>query len=246
MSNPRSSRRTCARVATFHVDDEIEVSSSLWQSDSLDDGASGAGPPALSLQGNVDLAEAPGSIAYSGNALVNPTFNVDCFAHSVMSSKRVTSKHSWVLIGKAFYYKELERDDDLERKSNNKSNAFVTHSLIVYDGKSKAFLKSSVRCATRSLRFLFYSVDSVDEHEVAPVASFHPNLTEGARLYALQRSEDVDQNAHDHAVALDDAPFSLMQGVLDDDSIALSSPAQTGVLLSFAPPATSYACAAAS
>ena len=53
MSNPRSSRRTCARVAaTFHVDDEIEISSSLLQNDSLGDRVSGAGPPVLSLQGN--------------------------------------------------------------------------------------------------------------------------------------------------------------------------------------------------
>ena len=55
MSNPRSSRRTSARVATFHVDDEIEISSSLLRSDSLGDRVSGAGPPALSLQGNADL-----------------------------------------------------------------------------------------------------------------------------------------------------------------------------------------------
>ena len=79
-------------------------------------------------------------------------------------------------------------------------------------------------------------MDNSDDYEVAPAASFHPSLTEGARFYALQRNEGVDQNVHGHPVALDDAPFLFMQGVLDDDSIALLSPAQMGVLLSFAPP----------
>ena len=39
MSNPRSSRRIGARIATSHVDDEIEISSSLMQNDSVDDRA---------------------------------------------------------------------------------------------------------------------------------------------------------------------------------------------------------------
>ena len=102
MSNPRSSRRTCARVATFHVNDGIAVSPFSSQSDSLGDRASGAGPPALSLQDNVDLAEVPGSNAYNENALVNPTFNVNSFAYAVMTSKCVTSKDAWAFdfIGK--------------------------------------------------------------------------------------------------------------------------------------------------
>ena len=62
MSNPRSSKRTSARIATFHVDDEIEISSSLLQNDSLDDRVSGAGPPALSLERtNADLAQHTGA-----------------------------------------------------------------------------------------------------------------------------------------------------------------------------------------
>ena len=67
MSNPRSSRRTSARIATFHVDDEIEISSFRQRRESLGDRASGAGPPTLSLIRNVDLAEVPGSFA---NAIV--------------------------------------------------------------------------------------------------------------------------------------------------------------------------------
>ena len=127
MSNPRSSRRTCARVATFHVNDGIAVSPSSCQSDSLGDRASGAGPPALSLQDNVDLAEVPGSNAYNEYAWVNPTFNVNSFAYAVMTSKYVTSKDAWAFdfIGKVFQYKELEREDDVEYRNNNLSNRFT-------------------------------------------------------------------------------------------------------------------------
>ena len=104
MSNPRSSRRTCgARVAAFHVDDEIEISSSLRQSYSLDDRLElqGQGPQRCPCKETLThLTEVPGSIAYNEDpfpTFANPTFNVDCFAHSVMNSKVVTSKDSWAL-----------------------------------------------------------------------------------------------------------------------------------------------------
>ena len=123
MSNPRSSQRTCARVATFHVDDEIEISSSLLQSDSLGDRASGAGPPALSLQGDADLAEAPGSVACNDDALPNPTLSVDRFGHSAVASRLLISKESWALetIGSALHHKGLEHEDDLAYKSSDRS-----------------------------------------------------------------------------------------------------------------------------
>ena len=57
MSKPRSSRRTSARIAAFHVDDEIEISSFRQRRESLRDRVSGAGPPTLSLIRNVDLTE---------------------------------------------------------------------------------------------------------------------------------------------------------------------------------------------
>ena len=41
MSKPRSSRRTSARIATFHVDDEIEISSFRQRRESLRDRVSG-------------------------------------------------------------------------------------------------------------------------------------------------------------------------------------------------------------
>ncbi len=69
MSNPRSSRRTSARIATFRVDDEVEISSSLLQTDSLHDRIPGAGPPVASLQGNTDLAEVPDSFVHNESNL---------------------------------------------------------------------------------------------------------------------------------------------------------------------------------
>ena len=109
MSNPRSSRRTSARVATFHVDDEIEISSSLLQSDSLGDGASGAGPPALSLQGNADLAEVPGSIVCNESYL--PTFDTRPFEFAFIDDRALASRDRWALelvVKTRFKYKDYE------------------------------------------------------------------------------------------------------------------------------------------
>ena len=62
MSNARSSRRKGVNVATFLPRDVIGTRSVLRQRESLDDRASGAGPPASSLEGDVDLAEVTGFI----------------------------------------------------------------------------------------------------------------------------------------------------------------------------------------
>ena len=87
MSRPRSSRRTSARIATFHVDDEVEISSSLLQNDSLHDGASGAGPPVSSLQGNTDLTEVPGSFVHNG--CMEPSFDDDSFTFARNINKKL-------------------------------------------------------------------------------------------------------------------------------------------------------------
>ena len=131
------------------------------------------------MQGNADLAEAPGSFVYNFNynedpfpTFANPTFNVD--------REIVASKDSWALdmIGLAFHYKDLEHESDLQLKSRWSSNTFAIQSLVAYDGKSQRLLSSSVRRSRRSLRFLFYSVDATHEYEIAPVASFDPTLSE--------------------------------------------------------------------
>ena len=87
MSKPRSSRRTSARVATFHVDDVIEISSSLQQREALGDRASGASPPALSLERNADLTEAPGSFANAESTL--PTFDASAFEFAIIDHKKM-------------------------------------------------------------------------------------------------------------------------------------------------------------
>ena len=62
MSNARSSRRKGVNVATFLPRDVIGTRSVLRKRESLDDRTSGAGPPASSLEGDVDLAEVTGFI----------------------------------------------------------------------------------------------------------------------------------------------------------------------------------------
>ena len=93
------------------------------QSDSLDDRASGAGPPASPLQGDVDLAEAPGSCVYN-----EPTFDAHVFESSLIDDRIVSSRDSWIssLIGKRFKCKELEFEDDLEFKQRRPSSLFST------------------------------------------------------------------------------------------------------------------------
>ena len=145
---------------------------------------------------------------------------MDSFAYSVMTSKCVTSKDSWAfdMIGKIFHYKELEREDDIEYRNNNISNTSIIHSLVLYDGKSKKFLKSSVRYATRCLHFLFYSVDNVDEYELAPAASFHPKMKEGSRFYCFNVDAIIDQ-----------LPITKMQGPQVDASYGLNPTPQSPI-----------------
>ena len=68
---------------------------------------------------------------------------------------------------------------------------------------------------------------NVYECELVPIASSHPSLKEGSRLYVWCSNEDVnsmDLNAHDDVIASNDAPSSFMQGVFDEDSIAAAWP----------------------
>ena len=111
MSNPRSSRRRSARVATFRVNVATEVPSSPMQSDSLSDRVSGAGPPALSLIRNADLAEVPDSFANTQPSL--PTFDASTFEFAVAGHSILSSRDRWALqlIGARFRYKEEELED---------------------------------------------------------------------------------------------------------------------------------------
>ena len=119
MSKPRSSRRTSARIATFHVDDEIELSSSLMQNDSLADRVSGSGPPALSLQGYADLAEVPDSFMHY--EFIAPSFDAHRFAFATVNDRIMAPSDRWTqtLIGKQFKYKEEELEDDLDFKEKH-------------------------------------------------------------------------------------------------------------------------------
>ena len=62
-------------------------------------------------------------------------------------------------------------------------------------------------------------MDNIDGYKVAPVASFHPKLSEGLRFYTLQSTQGVldslDQGIGDNTVVLDDVP-SFIQDSYDD------------------------------
>ena len=245
MSNPRSSRRTSARVATFHVDDEIEISSSLLRSDSLGDRVSGAGPPVLSLQGNADLTEVPDSFAHDEST----EFGIQGLENFRMDRRHVIEKDSWAfsLLGKWFKYKDLELEDDLEFKAKHPTNNFRIYCLVHYNGSKRKFLYPSVTYAKRNLYFICYSVDALDDYELVSVASFHPKLSERNKFYqyisGAENSQDnmqlndnpiVEESAHEEEYC------GFMQGVNDTDSISKLSATQMGALLTFVPPARSY------
>ena len=143
MSKPRSSRRTSARIATFHVDDEIEISSFRQRRESLRDRVSGAGPPTLSLIRNVDLTEVPGSFANDQPSL--PTFDSTPFEFAVVGHSILSSRDRWTLqlIGARFRYKEEELEDDVDFRDKHPSNLFTIHSIVTYNALSRQFVAAN-------------------------------------------------------------------------------------------------------
>ena len=182
MSNPRSSRRTSARIATFRVDDEVEISSSLLQTDSLHDRIPGAGPPVASLQGNTDLAEVPDSFVHNG--YMDPSFDVNTFAFATVDQSIMVPADRWaqLLVGKQFRYKNEELEDDLIFKRKRPTNVFVVYSIVTYSADKMQFLPANLRCSKRNLHFLCYSMDAVDDYELIPIKSFHAALQERERF----------------------------------------------------------------
>ena len=71
----------------------------------------------LSLQGNADLAEAPGFIAINESTL--PTSDAYPFELTLIDDRTLSSRDRWALelVGKRLKRKEREFEDDLEFKS---------------------------------------------------------------------------------------------------------------------------------
>ena len=88
MGNPRSSRRTCVKVATLPVRNVIETRSVLRQIESLDDTVPGDGPPTSSLEGDVDLTEVTGCFVKNvvdreNSDLLSDVSNKDAVNHAL-------------------------------------------------------------------------------------------------------------------------------------------------------------------
>ena len=217
MSNPRSSRRRSARVATLHVNVATEDPSSPRQSELLSDRVSGAGPPALSLIRNADLAEVPGSFANDQPSL--PTFDSTPFEFAVVGHSILSSRDRWTLqlIGARFRYKEEELEDDVDFRDKHPSNLFIIHSIVTYNALSRQFVAANNRYSKRNLHFIFYSVDDVNDFEIAPVASFEPTLQERRRFYVFYQSSETSQSISSYNVASqndeEDCFGAFMQGV---------------------------------
>ena len=166
-----------------------------------------------------------------------PSFDGSDFASSVMVDK-LASGSQWALslLGKSFCFKELELEDDPAFRDRHPSNTFIINTIVSYDPIRKVFVPASVRCSNRSLHYVFYSVDVTNEYEISPISSFAPNLPHNRRFYLMK--EGLGNQVAPSPPDVEEFPF--MQGVNDEMAIVELSPAQMGVLLTFAPPSSSY------
>ena len=184
MTLPRSSRRRGVD-ATFVVDDEVETRSAALQPCSLYNRGSGAGPPTPSMQGDVDLAEATGPVVLES---IPPSFDRTEFASSATADKSPSSlQWALTLIGKSFSFKDLELEEDPAFRDRRPGDLFTLDTIVAYDSARRAFAPATVRRSSRSLHYVFYSVDATTERELSPAASFAPNPPESRRLYSTRQ-----------------------------------------------------------
>ena len=94
---------------------------------------------------------------------------------------------------------------------------------------------------------LFASVDAPSDYEVAPVASFHPKLSERNKFYQCvdgvgNSQDDVELNVDPivEESVREEEDYGFMQGAHDADPIVNLSATLMGIILTFAPPARSY------
>ena len=157
-----------------------------------------------------NLAEVNGPVVNQSN--VNKTrFGIQGFESFRIDRRHVGVKDSWVslLLGQWLKHKELELEDDSDFKDKHPSNKLRIHSLVNYNGSRRKLLNASVNYARKSLRFVCYATDVPSDYEVAPVASFHPKLSERSKFYqrinGVGNSQDnVELNAHDNVMDLND------------------------------------------
>ena len=81
----------------------------------------------------------------------------------------------------------------------------------------KQLVAANNRRSKRSLHFIFYSVDEVNDFEIVPVASFEPTLQERRRLYILYQPNEViwqrGESLGDRASGAGPATLSLIRNV---------------------------------
>ena len=137
----------------------------------------------LSLQGNTDLTEAPGSFVHSG--YMEPSSDANRFIFANVDERVMAPGDRWaqLFIGKQLRCKDEELEDDLDFKRKRPTSVFVIHSIATRSAEKTQFVPANVRHARRSLRFVCCSIDALDDYELTPVKPFHSSLQERSRLY---------------------------------------------------------------
>ena len=173
------------------------------------------------------------------------TFDARPFESALIDDRALSSRDRWAFVDKRLKLKERELEDDLELKSKRPSSLFVIHSVAAHNGDKKQLSPANVRRAKRSSRFAFYSIDALSDYEATPAASFEPSFLDRDKLYALQQSDGASHDSASSVVAIGDARDEqrgdYAQGAHDNAPVFVSSSAQIGVSLTFAPPMKGYA-----
>ena len=188
-STPNSSRKRRRRGSSR---EDVVIGPPSPEAQPLGDEVSGTGSQTASTQEVVDPAGVNGFVA-SQIVFPRPTFVIDNLEYFLMSDRHIADRDRWSLqlLGKCFRYKDMELEDDPEFRLGHPSNCFKIHLLVHYDGSRMEFINATVRYARMRLFFICVSIDRINDYELIPVDSFHPNLSYRRRFYHL-----IDDDGH--------------------------------------------------
>ena len=208
----------------------------------------GTGSPSYTHNGNDALAEGNVDVDGDADGFPPPSFDMSIFRHVTHTDTSLRSEHHWAinLIGSQFAYKQGELEDEIGDRNQNPSNRWLITNIISYDGDRHCIPSSTPSVyRNKDLHFLCYSFDRPFDYDVFPVSRFKLNLRERDRCFKII----FDSNGNPPSLPLHPPPpqqrsqtidINFMQGVPDTSSIAMLTPHQMGVLLTFQPANSQY------
>ena len=128
--------------------------------------------------------------------------------------------------GSQFAYKQGELAD----RESNPSNLWKILEVMFYEGDKRTIPSSTSSVYNdKDLHFLVYSFDRPSEHELFPVESFRPSLTERRKFFTLvadSRGTPIPPPLLPPQPFLNDGHVHFMPGVNDSHPIPDLTPTQ--------------------